>query len=173
MLAGRVKPPPGRTSLEGSVSGPFGLAGSLHRDLTGAQNTRFIARAYGVDTDELITFVEHFAELESHFHLPVRNYSAGMKARLAFGISIGIPFDTYLVDEVTAVGDAAFKRKSRLIFRERLRNAGAVVVTHSAMQVRNLCDAGAVLENGKLHYYDDVEAALDHHHRNIGSNEDE
>lgn len=173
MIGGSIKPTAGKITITGSMSWPVGFAGSFHRDLTGAQNTRFIARAYGVDSDELTAFVRHFAELGSHFHLPVRNYSSGMRSRLAFGISIGIPFDTYLVDEVTSVGDASFKRKSRIIFRERLRTSGAVVVTHSARQVRNLCDAGAVLEDGKLTYYDDVEAALKHHHKNLGSDEDE
>jgi len=173
MIGGSIKPTDGKITVTGSMSWPVGFAGSFHRDLTGSQNTRFIARAYGVDTDELVAFVRHFAELGPHFHLPVRNYSSGMKSRLAFGISIGIPFDTYLVDEVTSVGDASFKRKSRVIFRERLRTSGAVVVTHSARQVRKLCDAGAVLEDGRLTYYDDVEEALHHHHHNMGSDEDE
>ena len=173
MIGGSIKPTSGEITVTGSMSWPVGFAGSFHKDLTGSQNTRFIARAYGVDTDELVAFVRHFAELGAHFHVPVRNYSSGMRSRLAFGISIGIPFDTYLVDEVTSVGDAAFKRKSRIIFRERLKNSGAVVVTHSARQVRRLCDAGAVLEDGQLYYYDDVDDALLHHHRNMGSDEDE
>jgi len=96
-----------------------------------------------------------------------------MRSRLAFGISIGIPFDTYLVDEVTSVGDAAFKRKSRVVFMERLKTAGAVVVTHSMRQVRKLCTAGAVLEDGQLTYYDDVEEAIRHHQYNMGTREDE
>lgn len=172
MIGGALKPDKGTIEIEGTMSWPVGFAGSFHRDLTGAQNTKFIARVYGVDTDELLEFVEDFAELGAHFHLPVRNYSSGMKSRLAFGISIGIPFDTYLVDEVTAVGDAAFKRKSRMVFQERLRAAGAVVVTHYMSQVRQLCTAGAVLEDGLLTYYDDVEEAIAHHHANLGSSED-
>lgn len=172
MIGGALKPDQGTIEIKGTMSWPVGFAGSFHRDLTGAQNTKFIARVYGVDTDELLAFVEDFAELGAHFHLPVRNYSSGMKSRLAFGISIGIPFDTYLVDEVTAVGDAAFKRKSRMVFQERLRGAGAVVVTHYMSQVRQLCTAGAVLEDGLLTYYDNVEEAIAHHHENLGSNED-
>ena len=95
-----------------------------------------------------------------------------MKARLAFGVSIGIPFDTYLVDEVTAVGDAEFKRKSRIAFRDRMQNAGAIVVNHSVAQLRKLCNSGAILENGKLTYYDDIEEAIYVHHINMGSDED-
>ena len=172
MIGGALKPDQGQIEITGSMSWPVGFTGSFHRDLTGAQNTRFIARVYGIDTDELLDFVEDFAEIGAHFHLPVRNYSSGMRSRLAFGISIGIPFDTYLVDEVTAVGDAAFKRKSRLVFEERLQRSGAVVVTHYMSHVRRLCEAGAVLEDGILTYYNDVEDAIAHHQENVGSSED-
>lgn len=169
MIGGSVRPDSGSIQITGSMSWPVGFAGSFHRDLSGEQNVRFIARVYGVDTDDLIGFVEDFAELGAHFYLPVRSYSSGMKSRLAFGVSIGIPFDTYLVDEVTSVGDAAFRRKSRLVFEERMRNAGAIVVTHSMPEVRALCSAGAVLENGELTYFDDVEEAITQHHANMGT----
>lgn len=173
MIGGTVKPDSGLIDVKGSISWPVGFSGSFHRDLTGAQNTRFIARVYGIDTDSLLEFVKDFAELDNHFHMPVRSYSSGMRSRLAFGISIGIPFDTYLVDEVTSVGDAAFKLKSRLVFLERLKTSGAVVITHSMHQVRKMCDTGAVLENGNLYYYENLEEAIAHHHDNMGSDEDE
>lgn len=173
MIGGRMQPNNGKIITKGSVSWPVGFAGSFSSDMTGAQNTRFIARGYGVDTKSLMEFVEEFAELGDHFHMPFRNYSSGMKSRLAFGISIGIPFDTYLVDEVTSVGDANFKNKSRIYFKDRLRNAGAVVVTHSMTQIRQLCQAGAVLEDGTLTYYPDVEDAIAHHEKNMGTDQDE
>jgi len=169
MIGGSVKPDSGAINITGSMSWPVGFAGSFHRDLTGRQNVRFIARVYGVDTQELVGFVEDFAELASHFDLPVRSYSSGMKSRLAFGVSIGIPFDTYLVDEVTSVGDASFRQKSRLVFEERMRNAGSVVVTHSMREVRLLCTAGAVLEDGILTYFDNVEDAIAQHYANMGT----
>jgi capsular polysaccharide transport system ATP-binding protein len=171
MIGGGTKPDSGTIKITGSISWPVGFSGSFHADLTGAQNTRFIARAYGIDTDDLGAFVEDFSELGAHFHLPVRSYSAGMKSRLAFGVSIGIPFDTYLVDEVTSVGDAAFKRKSRMVFQERMKSSGAVVITHHMTQVRQLCTAGAVLEDGVLTYYDQVEEAIRHHNDNMGSSD--
>jgi capsular polysaccharide transport system ATP-binding protein len=169
MIGGSVKPDSGSINITGSMSWPVGFAGSFHRDLTGQQNVRFIARVYGVDTDELVGFVEDFAELGAHFHLPVRSYSSGMKSRLAFGVSIGIPFDTYLVDEVTSVGDASFRLKSRLVFEERMRDSGSVVVTHSMREVRSLCTAGAVLEDGVLTYFENVEDAISQHHANMGT----
>lgn len=173
MISGTVKPTAGRIVKTGSISWPIGFAGSFHRDMTGAQNCRFIARVYGVDTEELIAFVEDFAELGPHFHAPVRSYSSGMKSRLAFGVSIGIPFDTYLVDEVTSVGDASFKRKSRLLFNARMETAGALFVSHSMGQMKKFCTAGAVIENGQITYYDDIKDAIAAHQQNMGSDEDE
>ena len=167
LIAGTLNPTSGRVIRSGSVSWPVGFAGSFHGDLTGAQNTRFIARIYGVDGDELMDFTASFADLGAHFRLPFRTYSSGMKARLAFGVSMGIAFDTYLVDEVTAVGDAAFRTKSNALFHNRMQQAGSVVVSHSMGLVRELCDAAVVLEAGKMVYYDDVAAAIGHHERNL------
>lgn len=173
MIGGTIRPDAGRIVTRGTVSWPVGFAGSFHGDMTGLQNTRFIARVYGVDSDELCEFVADFSELGSYFNVPVRTYSSGMKSRLAFGVSIGIPFDTYLVDEVTSVGDASFRQKSGVIFNDRMRHAGAIVVTHSAAQLRKLCQAGAVLEDGRMRYFDNVEDAIALHHANMGASDDD
>lgn len=167
MIAGNLAPTSGRIVSTGTISWPVGFAGSFHPELSGAQNTRFVARIYGVDTDELVRFVENFAGLGQHFHLPFRTYSSGMRSRLAFGVSMGVPFDTYLVDEVTSVGDAEFKAKSAAIFKARMKTAGAFVVSHSMGMVRDLCQAGVVLQGGHMHYYDDIEAAIAHHNANM------
>ena len=163
MIGGTMRPDSGTITSDGTISWPVGFSGSAHGELTGAQNIRFLARIYGVDTDSLIDFVEDFAELGDHFHMPVRSYSAGMKARLSFGSSMGIHFDTYLVDEVTAVGDAQFKRKSRAVFRDRMKTSSAILVSHSMSQVRQFCDAGIVLEDGRLEYLEDLEDAIAWH----------
>ncbi|SMX46415.1 ABC transporter ATP-binding protein [Actibacterium lipolyticum] len=163
MIAGTMKPDKGRVTSTGSVSWPVGFSGSFHNELTGAQNTRFIARVYGTDTDALCEWVADFAELGDHFNLPVRTYSSGMRSRLAFGISMGVPFDTYLVDEVTSVGDATFKQKSEAVFAERLKTSGAIIVTHALGMVQRLCQHGAVLDEGKLTYYTNVNDAIRHH----------
>ena len=160
MIAGTIRPDSGRIVSDGTISWPVGFGGSFHRDLTGAENVRFIARVYGVDTDDLIHFVEDFAELGKFFHMPVRSYSSGMKSRLAFGASMGIRFDTYLVDETTAVGDAVFKRKSRAIFADRMKQSSAIMVNHSMNQIRQFCNAGVVLEHGRLTYFEDLEEAI-------------
>lgn len=157
MIAGLDRPTSGEITSTGSISYPVGFGGSFHPDLTAAQNTRFVARIYGVDTGELEDFVRDFAELGVHYDQPVRTYSAGMRARLAFGVSMGIPFDTYLVDEVTAVGDIRFRQKSAAVFRARMEGAGAIVVNHSAAAIRQLCEMVGVLEDGHLTLYEDME----------------
>lgn len=167
MVAGTVDPSAGRIVSSGTISWAVGFSGSFHPDLTGAQNARFVARIYGVDTDEMVEFVADFAELGVHFNMPIRTYSSGMRSRLAFGVSMAIPFDTYLVDEVTSVGDDAFRQKSTRVFQNRMKNSGAVVVSHSIGLVRRLCTAGAVLEAGKLIYFDDLDEAIALHGENM------
>lgn len=163
IIAGTMPPTTGRVVVQGSVSWPVGFAGSFHRDLTGAQNTKFLARVYGVDTGTLVSFVEDFAELGKHFHMPMSTYSSGMYSRLAFGVSMGIAFDIYLVDEVTAVGDARFREKSAAVFAERMKTSSAVLVSHNASDILRFCDAAILLHDGRLSYYDDVKAALAAH----------
>ena len=167
MIAGTIEPTSGEILSDGTISWPVGFAGSFHGELTGAQNARFVARIYGVDTEEMIDFVEDFAGLGQHFRLPFRTYSSGMKSRLAFGVSMAIPFDTYLVDEVTAVGDQSFREKSSALFKARMQNAGAFVVSHSMGMVRDLCQAGLVLEDGQARYFDDIEEAIACHQDNL------
>jgi len=167
MIAGNMEPTRGRILSTGTISYPVGFAGSFHGELTGAQNARFVARIYGIDTEALLRFVEDFAELGKHFHLPVRTYSSGMKSRLAFGVSMGIKFDTYLVDEVTAVGDASFKKKSEELFRARMEESSAVMVTHALGQVQRLCDHVAVLEDGQLYYFTNVMEGIAFHQENM------
>ncbi|TQS70177.1 ABC transporter ATP-binding protein [Rhodobacteraceae bacterium] len=163
IIAGTLPADTGRIVTDGTISWPVAFGGSFHPQLSGAQNVRFVARVYGVDTEGLLEFVRDFAELGKHFDMPVRTYSAGMRSRLTFGTSMGVPFDTYLVDEVTSVGDASFKRKSQAVFRERMRSSSAIMVSHRMSELRNFCDAGIVLENGKLRYFEDLDEGIAFH----------
>jgi capsular polysaccharide transport system ATP-binding protein len=163
IISGVLQPDTGRVTVDGMMSWPIGLGGSFNPDMTGAQNSRFVARIYGLDSDSLVTFVEDFAELGDHFHAPVRTYSSGMRARLGFGISMGIKFDIYLIDETTAVGDARFSKKSRSVFLERIKTASAIMVSHQMNTVRAFCDSGLVLHDGKIEFFDDLEAAIHRH----------
>lgn len=165
IIAGAMVPSFGRVITFGSVSWPIGFAGNFHRELTGAQNVLFVARIYGIDTQSLIDFVEDFAELGDYFYMPVRSYSSGMMARLAFGLAMGVSFDVYLIDEVTAVGDARFREKSAAIFAQRIKSASALLVSHNMQDVQNLCDSALILDQGKLQYTEDVAYAIDTHRR--------
>ena len=167
MIAGTVDVTSGQILSDGNISFPVGFAGSFHPDMTGRQNTLFVARTYGVSTEGLMEYVQDFAELGPHFELPLRSYSSGMRSRLAFGVSMGLQFDTYLIDEITAVGDASFRRKSRAVFMDRLQNSGVLFVSHSVGMLREMCEAGAVLENGTLRYFDDVNEAIELHAYNM------
>ena len=169
MIAGTVRPDAGSIRRHGAISWPLGFGGSFHPELTGAQNVRFVARIYGVDTDALVAYVEDFAELGEFMDMPVRSYSSGMRARLAFGMSMGIAFDWYLVDEITAVGDSRFKRKSLAVFRSRLSQSGLLMTSHSAETIRSYCTSGLVLEHGAALFCEDVEEAIDLHERNMAA----
>ena len=168
MISGAMQPSSGRIEVDGTVSWPVGFAGSFHGDLSGMQNTRFVARIYGVDTGQLVEFVHEESELGDQFFLPLRTYSQGMRARLGFATSMGIDFNTYLIDEVTSVGDESFRQKSEAMLRERLQTRGAVVVSHSAPLLKRMCSAAVVIENAKAIWFDEVEAALRLHRRNMG-----
>lgn len=167
MIAGLVRPDAGSIRCTGTVSWPLGLGGSFNAQLTGAQNVRFVARIYGVDTEALIDYVAAFSELGDFMDMPVRTYSSGMKARLGFGMSMGIAFDWYLVDELTAVGDSRFKKKSLALFRSRMQDAGILMVSHSTNTIRTYCTSGLVLDGGRATWYPDIAEAVDVHERNM------
>ena len=160
ILGGQMRPDTGRVISAAQISWQIGFAGSFHPELTGQQNTRFIARIYNVDTDALCNYVQTFSGIGRHFHMPVRTYSTGMRARMSFGVSMGIPFSWYLVDEVTAVGDAEFRRKCAATLRQRLGVSGAIIVSHSVVTIKELCDCAMILNNGRIVWFDDVDKAL-------------
>jgi len=169
MIGGTTQPNRGEIRRHASISWPLGFGGTFHPDLTGAQNTRFVARIYGRDTDALVAYVADFSELGEFMDMPVRSYSSGMRARLAFGMSMGIAFDWYLVDEITAVGDARFRRKSLAVFKSKLRDAGLLMVSHSISTIRTYCTSGLVLEGGRATFYEDVADAVAAHQRNMAA----
>lgn len=161
VIAGTEQPDSGKISWGGLVSWPIGFSGGFNGSLSGEENCRFVARIYGADVDEVVGFTMEFSELGEYFHMPVRTYSSGMRARLAFGLSMAIQFDAYLVDEVTAVGDANFQAKCRKAFEERSDRSSVIIVSHQMNTVRAYCERCAVLKNGKLLFFDSVDAACE------------
>lgn len=167
LIAGTLPPDSGTVLTDERISWLMGFAGGFHPSLTGAQNARFVARLYGRDPSDVTDFVESFAELGRSFLMPVETYSAGMKARLAFAVSIGMAFDCYLVDEIIGVGDAAFREKCRTAFRDRLGAARLIMVSHNPQTLRLFCDAALVIENGRLWFHPALEDALAVHARDL------
>jgi capsular polysaccharide transport system ATP-binding protein len=135
--------------------------------LCGRENVAFIARVYGAALGPTIRFVEEFAELGEYFDMPVNTYSAGMRARLAFGTCLGIDFDVYLIDEVTEIGDEVFRRRCAAAFRQRLRRSDIILATHNSHTIRQYCDRGAVLAGGRLELFDDIATAFESYRRMV------
>ncbi|MEC3766358.1 ABC transporter ATP-binding protein [Cupriavidus sp. SS-3] len=144
------------------VSWPLGLSGGFQGSLSGRQNTKFVCRIHGIHgaLAEKLEFVREFSELNNAFEDPVKTYSSGMRSRLAFAMSLAFDFDTYLVDELTAVGDAAFKRKSQKAFEDLAGRAGLVMVSHSESTLKNFCQSAVWLHQGQALWFDSVEEAL-------------
>jgi capsular polysaccharide transport system ATP-binding protein len=159
IIAGTEQPDSGHVHRKGVVSWPIGFSGGFNGSLTGEENCRFVARIYGTDIDEVVGSTADFAELGDYFYMPVKTYSSGMRARLAFGLSMAIEFDAYLVDEVTAVGDSTFQEKCRKAFERRSGRASVIIVSHNLSTVKDYCQRCAVLKNGKLLVYDTVDEA--------------
>lgn len=160
ILSGVEMPDHGAVKRAGRISWPIGFAGGFNGSLTGEENCRFVARIYGEDVDEVAGYAEAFADIGNYFKMPVRTYSSGMKARLAFGLSMAIDFQVYLVDEVTAVGDKRFQKRCREAFRERSERSSVIMVSHSIKTIKEYCQRAAVLEHGKLRLFDSVDEAI-------------
>lgn len=163
MISGGEMPDSGRILRHGKISWPLGFNGGVHAKLTGAQNTRFIADIYGKPRNKVLDFVTEFSELGPYLDMPVKTYSAGMRARLSFGICMAIEFEYYLIDEVIAVGDSTFKKKCKEVFDQRRENATLLLVSHSSGLLRSFCDIGGVMHDGQLTFYNDIEEAIGVH----------
>jgi capsular polysaccharide transport system ATP-binding protein len=164
LATGAESPTEGRIHRHGSISWPLG-AGGFQGSLTGRQNTSFIARLYGCSEKipEVCAYVQNFSELGDYFDVPIKQYSSGMKGRLAFAVSMAFQFDFIVVDELTAVGDHVFKKKSAEAFRSLHGEAGILFVSHSLQQVKELCNRAYCLKEGKLHAFDSVDDAIEFH----------
>ncbi len=167
LIAGVETLDSGRIIRHGNVSFPLGFGGTFHPHLSGRENIRFLARIYGANEEETLDYVERFAELGAYYREQVETYSSGMMARLAFGACLAIRFDLYLIDEVTAVGDARFRRKCLEAFEARAAESDILIVSHDEGTIRAWCDMGAVLENGKIELFADLNEAIERHRQRM------
>ena len=165
LIAGIELPNEGKVRRSTRISWPLGFATGLHPLMTGRENVKFVARAYGEDVRRVIRFVEDFSEIGDYMDAPVRTYSSGMMARLAFGLSMAIEFECYLIDEITAVGDARFQARCQTAFNQRRKNADLIVVSHSMSTIKDYCDRGMVLVDGQMLVFDNVDKAIEVYNR--------
>ena len=161
LLAGIELPNRGRIQRTVRVSWPLGFTGGLHPGMTGTENVTFVARIYGEKVDEVLDFVTDFAEIGSYMSAPVKTYSNGMVARLAFGLSMAISFECYLIDEVMGAGDARFSAKCNAEFERRKQYSDVIMASHDMGAIKAYCQRGVVLAAGKLHYFDNVDDAIE------------
>lgn len=165
LMAGTELQNSGRIRRSVRVSWPLGFSGGFHSLMSGRENVKFVARAYGADVRKVLAFVEDFAEIGDYIDVPVRTYSSGMMARLAFGLSMAIEFDCYLIDEVTAVGDARFQARCKEVFDRRRESTDLIVVSHSMATIKEYCNHGAVLVDGQMMMFESVDKAIETYNR--------
>lgn len=161
MISGAERPTRGSITRDMSVSWPLAFGGAFQGSLTGLDNLRFICRVYGVSNEDKIGYVQDFSELGKYLHEPVKTYSSGMRARLAFAISMVIEFDCYLIDEVIAVGDARFHAKCQHELFEKRRDRAIIMVSHEAHNIREHCTRACVINQGLLYEFADVGSAYE------------
>ncbi|MFC3903164.1 capsular polysaccharide transport system ATP-binding protein [Acinetobacter marinus] len=163
IIGGIDYPDSGQVITNKTISWPVALSGGFQGSLTGRQNVRFVARLYAAEDDvsQVIAFVEDFAQLGKYFDMPIKSYSSGMRSRLGFGLSMAFEFDYYLLDEVGAVGDAVFKKRSQKMLNDLKANSNIIMVSHNLEDLTKNCDVGFFVQDGKAQYFDDINEAVE------------
>lgn len=161
ILGGVLLPSAGVTDWRMTSSWPIGFGGGFQGSLSGLDNIRFLARLYDRDFVELLERVDDFAELGAKLKEPVKHYSSGMRARLAFGLSLAIEFDCYLIDELVAVGDVRFQEKCQQELFERRKERAFIMASHDLHLISRLCERALVIEGGRARIFDDIDEAVD------------
>jgi capsular polysaccharide transport system ATP-binding protein len=160
LIGGVELPTSGKIARHMTVSWPLGFSGGFQGSLTGYDNARFIARIYQRNYEDIRAFVEEFTELGQQLKMPVKTYSSGMRARLAFALSLSIEFDCYLIDEIILVGDQSFHRKCHHELFEKRSDRALIIASHSTDLVREICNRAVLIHNGQATPYSDVNLAL-------------
>ena len=168
LISGAEPPTSGTIERRMTVSWPLAFAGGFHGTLTGADNLRFICRIYGVDFEPRMQFVKDFSELGLYIYEPVANYSSGMRARLAFAVSMTIDFDCYLIDEVMAVGDERFRERCRVELFEKRSDKAMLIVSHSHRYLKGNCHRFLLFRDGSIEEHDDFDEVYFRYKEMIG-----
>jgi capsular polysaccharide transport system ATP-binding protein len=167
LISGADHPTSGTISRSMTVSWPLAFSGGFQGSLTGLDNLKFICHIYGVTIDDKIPFVLDFSELGKYFYEPIKTYSSGMRARLAFAISMVIEFDCFLIDEIVAVGDSRFHEKCRTELFEKRKDRSLIIVSHDIHNIREHCNRACVIDRGKLYEFPDIDMAYDFYNQSV------
>lgn len=160
MMAGLEKPDEGHITRKSRISFPLGFMGGVVNKHTGTENSRYIARLYGLDPDYVESFCRYLTGIEEYFDMPVGTYSAGMRSRFSFALMLALEFDIYLIDEgMPGTTDVEFNRKAGSILQDRLQSSTVIIVSHQARTLEKFCRSAAVLSRGKLIMFDTLEEA--------------
>ena len=163
ILGGVDAPDSGRVITDKTISWPVGLSGGFQGSLSARDNIKFVCRVYGFTGEamrEKVSYVQEFAEIGEYFDQPVKNYSAGMRSRIGFGLSMAFDFDYYLIDEAGAVGDPLFREKSKKVYDEKKATSNVIIVSHQMPEIRSLCQHVVVVQDGNATVYEDVEEGI-------------
>jgi capsular polysaccharide transport system ATP-binding protein len=160
IIGGVEVPTAGEVQRTMSVSWPLAFGGAFQGSLSGIDNLRFICRIYNLDYDSTRAFVDDFAELGRQLGEPVKTYSSGMRARLAFALTIAIEFECYLIDEVIMVGDARFSRRCQDELFSKRADRAIILVSHEMGFIRSVCDSAAIIHESRFRMCDSVADAI-------------
>lgn len=160
MMAGLEQPDEGTIRRSSRISFPLGFMGGVVSRHSATENSRYIARLYGLDPDYVESFCRWLCGIGEYFDMPVGTYSSGMRGRFSFALLLALEFDIYLIDEgMPGTTDAEFNRKAGTVLRQRLKDATVIVVSHQATTLEKFCKQAAVLKNGRLHMFETLEEA--------------
>jgi len=163
-MLGQIEfPNHGSIVSEKSFSWPLGIGNGFVTKMTGKANVKFVCRLYGKskeETQEIISFVYDFSELKDYFYMPIQTYSSGMRSRLNFGLSLAFDFDYLIIDETLSVGDARFKKKSKEALMKKIESCNVLLVSHDMKTLESICDAGIVVNDGEMFYYENIDDAI-------------
>ena len=162
MIGGLESPDSGSIKSSMSISWPLGYTGGMQGSLTGIDNIMFLCRIYGQDPRYTIEFVNDFAELDSFIREPIKTYSAGMRGRLNFALSMAFNFDCLLIDEGLSAGDERFQARCKKALDDK-KNCSIVMVSHSKESLTEFCNVPYILENGTLKAYDNMQHAFENY----------
>jgi lipopolysaccharide transport system ATP-binding protein len=168
LLYGLIKPDAGAISINGRMAALIELGAGFDPILSGRENVYINASIFGLsreEVDELLPPIIEFSGLRDFMETPVKFYSSGMRARLAYSIATNLSPDIFLVDEVLAVGDSEFRQKCLRHMQGFVEKGGTLIfVSHAATQVQMLCNRGLVLDSGRSIFHGSALDALDYYY---------